>query len=113
MCTKYRRKCIDAATLARFREIAEARCIGRAGSLLKLNGEADHVHLLITLAPNLDLSEQSEDHQLPAPRKEFADKVNSVYRKPVFWSGSYSIISCGGAPLSIVKQYIEQRDNPN
>jgi len=27
------------------------------GSLLELNGEADHVHLLIALRPNLDLSE--------------------------------------------------------
>jgi len=56
ICTKCRRKCIDAATLARCHEIAEARCEGWAGSLLELNGKADHVHLLIALPPNLDLS---------------------------------------------------------
>jgi hypothetical protein len=45
-------------------------------------------------------------------RKEFAAKLNRVYRKPVFWSRSYCIISCGGAPLSILKQYIEQQASP-
>jgi putative transposase len=30
----------------------------------------------------------------------------------VFWSRSYCIISCGGAPLSIIKQYIEQQASP-
>jgi putative transposase len=37
-----------------------------------------------------------------------AKRVKRVYRKPVFWSRSYCIISGGGAPLSIIKQYIEQ-----
>jgi hypothetical protein len=45
-------------------------------------------------------------------RKEFAAKLARVYRKPVFWSRSYCIISCGGAPLSILKQYIEHQEPP-
>ena len=46
-------------------------------------------------------------------RKEFAKKVKRVYRKPVFWSRSSCIISSGAAPLSILKQSIEQQDNPD
>jgi len=46
-------------------------------------------------------------------RKEVAERVKRVYRKPVFWSRSSYIISCGGAPLSILKQSIEQQDNPD
>ena len=42
--------------LARVREIAATRCTGWGGNLLEFNGEADHVHLLIALPPNLDLS---------------------------------------------------------
>jgi putative transposase len=42
-------------------------------------------------------------------RRDFSDHLKRVYRKPVFWSRSYCIISCGGAPLSIIKQYIEQQ----
>jgi putative transposase len=40
-------------------------------------------------------------------RKEFATQVDRVYRKPVFWSRSYCVVSCGGAPLSVLKQYVE------
>ncbi|HKD56796.1 MAG TPA: transposase, partial [Hyphomicrobiaceae bacterium] len=32
--------------------------------------------------------------------------------KPTFWSRSYCIISCGGAPLSVIKQYVEQQSAP-
>jgi len=115
ICTQYRRKCIDAAMLARFKEIAEARCEGWGGHLMELNGEADHVHLLIALPPNLDLSNFVNNLKTTRSRllrKEFAEKLKRVYRKPVFWSRSYCIISCGGAPLSILKQYIEQQNNP-
>jgi REP element-mobilizing transposase RayT len=42
--------------LNRFRKITEARCTGWGGKLVELNGEADHVHLLLELPPNLDLS---------------------------------------------------------
>lgn len=34
------------------------------------------------------------------------------FKKPVFWSHSYCIITCGGAPLSVIKQYIEQQEDP-
>ena len=115
MGTTYRRRCIDAAMLARFREIAEARCSGWGGTLLEFNGEADHVHLLIALPPNLDLSNFVNNLKTTSSRllrQEFADKVKRVYRKPVFWSRSSCIISCAGAPLSIPKQYIEKQDNP-
>ncbi|MFW9610061.1 MAG: transposase [Aquaspirillum sp.] len=35
------------------------------------------------------------------------------WNKPVFWSRSYCIISCGGAPLSVIQQYIEQQEAPH
>ena len=56
LVTKYRRKCLAGAMINRFREIAAARCEGCGGRLVELNGEPDHVHLLVSLPPNLDLS---------------------------------------------------------
>ena len=91
-------------------EIAATRYTGWGGSLLEFNGGADHVHLLVALPPNLDLSRFVNNLKTTSSRplrKEFAD-----YRKPVFWSRSYSIITCGGAPLSILKQSIEQQRSP-
>jgi putative transposase len=89
--------------LSRLREIAEARCAGWGGKLLAMNSEADHVHFLLDLPPNLDLSMFVNNLKTTSSRllrKEFADKLNRVYRKPVFWSRSYCTISCGGAPRS-------------
>lgn len=45
-------------------------------------------------------------------RSEFAAEVSAVYRKPVLWSRSYCVISCGGAPLTVLKQYIESQERP-
>lgn len=107
---------IDAEIISRLKEIAEVRCKGWGGRLMEFNGEVDHVHLLIALPPNLDLSVFVNNLKTTSSRlirKEFAAKMNRVYRKPVFWSRSYCIISCGGAPLSILKQYIEQQRSPN
>jgi len=65
--------------------------------------------------PNLDLSRFVNNLKTTSSRllrKEFADRLKRVYRKPVFWSRSYRIITCGGAPLSILKPYIEQQRSP-
>ncbi|AWP22365.1 hypothetical protein C4901_02530 [Acidiferrobacter sp. SPIII_3] len=52
--------------------------------------------------------------------KEFADHLKRYYwSKPVFWSRSYCILTVGGAPLSVLKQYmghaahnVEQQERP-
>jgi putative transposase len=101
--------------LERFREIATARCEGWGGRLLESNGEPDHVRLLVALPPNLDLSRFVNNLKTTSSRllrKEFAEHLNRVYRRPVFWSRSYCIITCDGAPPSIIRQYIEQQAGP-
>lgn len=115
LVTKYRRRCLTKPMLDRLTEVAAARCEGWGGKLLEINGEADHVHLLVSLPPNLELSGFVNNLKTTTSRlirKEFALHVDRFYRKPVLWSRSYCIISCGGAPLSIIKQYIEQQAAP-
>jgi hypothetical protein len=76
----------DTVMLARVREIAATRCTGWGGSLLEFNGEADHVHLLVALPPNLDLSRFVNNLKTTSSRllrKEFAERLKRVYRKPV------------------------------
>lgn len=41
-------------------------------------------------------------------RREFAAEVRAVYRKPVLWNWSDCVISCVGAPLAVLKQYIKR-----
>ena len=102
LVTKYRRKCISAPMLTALRSIAAARSEGWGGELMQFNGEPDHVHLLIALPPNLDLSGFVNNLKTTTSRllrRDFPE-LRKVYRNPVFWSRSYCIVSCGGAPLS-------------
>lgn len=46
-------------------------------------------------------------------RKEFSDILNKVYRQPVLWSRTYFVATCGGAPLEVIQQYIQQQGNPD
>jgi putative transposase len=110
--TKYRRKCITAPMLARLKEIFAATTAKWGGELIECNGEADHVHLLISLSPTAQVSTFVNNVKTVSSRlirKEFGRELSRWYRKPVFWSRSYCVISCGGAPLSVLRQYIEQQ----
>lgn len=85
--------------------------------LLEFNGEADHVHLLLSLNPKVVPSVFVNNLKTVSSRlirKDFGEELAKVYwKKPVFWSRSYCIITCGGAPLSVIKQYIEQQEAPH
>lgn len=113
--TKYRRKCITPEMMARLREIASDRCVGWGGELLEMNGEADHIHLLISLPPTAELARFANNFKTTSSRlirRDFAEHLEKFYWKPVFWSRSYCVVSCGGAPLDIFKRYIEDQQEP-
>jgi putative transposase len=82
--------------------------------LIETNGEDDHVHLLIEYPPNLQLStlvnslKGVSSRMLRKDRPDIAER----YYKDVLWSPSYFAASCGGASLSLIKQYVEQQRIP-
>jgi putative transposase len=110
LVTKYRRRCIDAPILARLQTIF-AHLAERWGcKILEFHGEPDHVHLLLSVNPKVAPSVLVNNFKTVSSRlirKEFATQVRRIYRKPVFWSRSYCIVRCGGAPLSVLKQYLQ------
>ena len=114
--TKYRRKCITAPVLIRLKEICEQLTLKWECELMEFNGEADHLHLLLSLNPKVTPSIFVNNLKTVTSRlvrKEFSEHVKKFYwKKPVFWSRSYCILTCGGAPLSVIKQYIEQQQAP-
>ena len=117
LVTKYRRKCITASMMERLKIICTELTEKWECELLEFNGEADHVHLLLSLNPKVAPSVFVNNLKTVSSRlirKDFAAELAKVYwKKPVFWSRSYCIITCGGAPLSVIKQYIEQQETPH
>ena len=112
--TKYRRKVITKAMLTDLKEIFSNVCAAWRCELVEFSGEADHVHLLISAHPNLKLSDLVNNLKTASSRRirrMYKSHVRQFYWKPVFWHRSYCMISADGAPLSILKQYIEQQND--
>lgn len=115
LVTKYRRKCLSAEMLDVIERSARERCAKRDGELQQINGEADHVHLLVSLPPHVALSEfvnALKTNTARVLRRDFAAQLGRWYSEPALWSRSYCAISVGGAPLEVLKRYIEQQDRP-
>lgn len=83
--------------------------------LVEFNGEADHVHLLVAYPPTLAISvliQRLKGRTAYAIRREFTGACVRARMRRHLWSPSYFAISCGGAPLSIIKQYIDGQARP-
>jgi putative transposase len=113
--TKYRRKVITSKMLKLMETVFHRVCIAQKSELLEFNGESDHVHLLVSTAPDTTPSELVRSLKSASSRvirSEFKDEVDAVYRNNVFWHHSYFMISVGGAPLETLKRYVEGQDRP-
>lgn len=115
--TKYREKVFNEESLSRleavFRDVGQQFEV----ELSEFNGERDHVHLLINYPPKVQLSKLINSLKGVSSRRlkqEFSEIRNHwVCRKSgSLWSPSYFAGSVGGAPLSVLKQYIEQQNRP-
>lgn len=90
-------------------------CADFETELAEFNGENNHVHLLVNLPPKVALSKLVNSLKGVSSRRmrqEFPELAAHYYRASKLWSGSYFAGSVGGAPLSIVRQYIEQQNRP-
>ena len=80
--------------------------------LLEVDGEADHLHLLVLYPPNLSVSRLV--HRLKGASAQHVralglPEVRSKLWGASFWSPSYCAVSCGGASLATIKRYIQDQ----
>ena len=111
---KYRRKVFDGDAIDRMRRMFGKVCEDMEASLVEMDGEDNHVHLLVEYPPKLAVSvlvNSLKGVSSRLLRKERPD-LKKRYWKNVLWSPSYFASSCGGAPIGIIKQYIEQQQTP-
>lgn len=114
--TKYRRKVITLEILDDLEKIFTRLCENQKCQLTSFNAEADHCHLLVEMYPDVAPSRLVNTLKTVSSRlirRDHKAHLDKFYRKPVFWTGAYCIVSTGGAPLEIVKQYIESQDSPS
>ncbi|WP_431913934.1 IS200/IS605 family transposase [Micromonospora carbonacea] len=113
--TKFRHKVFGDRHLSRMEQIMRDVCADFEAGLVEFNGEDNHVHLLVNYPPKVAVARLVNSLKGVSSRRlrqEFPDLAQHYYRANKLWSGSYFAGSVGGAPLSIVKQYIEQQNRP-
>jgi len=114
--TRYRRGVLDTEMLTRCEQVMSEVCADFEATLAEFNGEDDHVHLLVQYPPKVALSHLGQLPQgrlIAAPAEDFAGRINPAAMRGRLWSPSYFAGSCGGAPLTIVKDYIANQKRPD
>jgi REP-associated tyrosine transposase len=113
--TRYRRGVLDDDMLRSCEATMRKVCADFGSELREFNGEHDHVHLLVFYPPKVSVSVLVNSLKGVSARRlraEFTGRVNQASMRGHFWSPSYFAASCDGAPLSIIRQYIEQQRRP-
>ncbi|MET8261870.1 IS200/IS605 family transposase [Micromonospora sp. NPDC005553] len=111
--TKYRHQVFSDQHLKRMHDIMRTVCADFDTELIEFNGEDNHVHLLVNFPPKIALAKLVNSLKGVSSRRlrqEFPDLVRHYYRTNRLWSASYFAGSVGGAPLSVLRQYIEQQN---
>ena len=108
-CPKYRRKVLTGQIEVRLKELIQETCIELQSELIELEIMPDHVHLLVEVDPQFGVHKVIKTIKGKTSRilrKEFPILTSKI---PTLWTNSYFISTVGGAPLEIIKQYIENQ----
>ena len=110
-CPKYRRKVLVDGVDARLKELMDEICHKLRIDVIEMEIMPDHVHLLIEVDPQFGIHKavkQIKGRTSRILRQEF---IWLRSRLPSLWTNSYFVSTVGGAPLSVIKQYIENQKN--
>lgn len=113
--TKYRRRVFCKEVLDDMRGVLASVCADFDAQLVEMDGEDDHVHLLVNYPPKIPLTKLVTSLKGVSSRRlrQMHPALRRRYWKGVLWSPSYFAASCGGAPISIIRQYIERQRTPD
>ena len=113
--TKYRRGVFTDDILGKLKPIFANVCADFGSELIEMDGEDDHVHLLVNYPPKVAVSSLVNSLKGVSSRMLRKEKHLDIRKKlwgGHLWSPSYFAASCGGAPIEIIRQYIEQQRIP-
>ncbi len=111
----YRHPVFTATHLDRMQEIICDVCADFGARLAEFNGEPEHAHLPVNLPPTAAISRLVNSLKGVSTRRlwqAFPDLRRHYCRANRLWSGSYFAGSVGGAPISVLRQYIKQQNRP-
>lgn len=113
--TKYRRGVLSEEMIGRLRELIEETCKQMDSEMFEMNGEDDHIHIMLSINPKYSVSSfvgKLKGKSSYFLRKEYWEHIKDYLWGNHFWSPSYCVVTCGGAPLDIIKKYIDDQRVP-
>lgn len=108
-CPKYRRPVLVDGVDEALKRIVERVCLARNAELIELEVMPEHVHLLVDVDPQYGIHRLIKEVKGTSSRELRASFPSLKRRLPTLWTNSYFVSTVGGAPLAVVKQYIENQ----
>lgn len=108
-CPKYRRKVLTSGVGIRLKELLLEYATNLSVDILEMEIMPDHVHILMEVDPQFGV------HKAIKSLKGYTSKIlrqEFPYlrtKMPTLWTNSYFVSTVGGAPLEVIKQYIENQ----
>jgi len=112
--TKYRRKLFDGYMIEQLRKAFDSACEKLECDLLEMDGEADHVHLLIAYPPKLAISVMVNNLKSVSSRRIriLNAHIPRQSKSAALWSRSYFACSAGGATIETLREYVQSQSTP-
>jgi putative transposase len=110
-CPKYRRRVLGGRIEERLKQIVREVIEEKGAWLIELEVMPDHIHILVEVDPQYGvhrLVKAIKGRSSRVLREEFPALKS---RLPTLWTNSYFVATVGGAPLDIVKKYVEDQKN--
>lgn len=111
--TKYRKPVLEGPVKALIYQTICDICKEKGLTILELNGEQDHVHILYEADPFTSPGELANIIKTKTSRyarKAYGDTLlRQHYWKPLFWSNSYFVTTVSENSLQIVQEYIKNQ----
>lgn len=108
-CPKYRRKVLVNGVDTRLKELIKETCQEIHVEILEMEIMPDHVHLLLEVDPQYGVHKAVKAIKGKTSRILRQEYHHLTTKLPTLWTNSYFVSTVGGAPLEIVKQYIESQ----
>lgn len=109
--TKYRQKVLTVESLELIGQVFANVLNGLDCELVEFNGESDHVHSIVEYPPKLSVSKIANTMKATSSRLYGKEGYPKPYGKTALWSPSYFASSIGGAPLEVLKEYVQNQQS--
>ena len=111
LVVKYRRQVFDDNVPERAKEIFEYIAPNYNITLQEWNHDKDHLHILFKAHPNTEISKFINAYKSASSRllKKGFPQIRRKLWEECFWSQSFCLITTGGAPIEVIKRYIESQ----